>query len=211
MARSDYNPGLRSRLVSYLKIVLPLIAMGLLSTVFLFQEGDKPPTGITFSEDDRDTMRDGLAVYNPRFSGVSQSGDRFFMQAAKATPDRNENPAEVALVDLVGRTEYISGLTIHLRAARGLAHLERQQVDLSGGIHVSTSDGLEGMANAGTAGLEDGSFVSDGPVSLTASFGALDAGSMRVQTETDSEGAQNQVFTFENGVKLTLDPDEFEN
>ncbi len=207
MARGRSRPGLRSRIVGYLKIALPLVALGLLSTVFLFQEDDAAPGGITFSENDRDTMRDGLAVYNPKFSGVTPNGDRFYLEAAKATPDDSADPNEVALVDLTGQTEYASGLVLTLKAARAQAYLEKQIVEVSGGMRIVTSNGFEGMATAGTVGLETGSFVSDGPVTLQGAIGYLEAGSMRLENEQDGEGVQNQVFTFENGVKLTLTPE----
>jgi len=205
MARKDHNPGLRSRFIGYLKIALPLLAVALLSTVFLFQTGDEIEGGITFSRVDKDTMRDGLAVYNPKFSGVNLQGDRFFMEAAKATPDSGD-PKEVTLVDLNGRTDYISGLSVYLKAARGIVRLPDQKLELSGGLHIRTSDGFEGTANAGTAGLETGSFMSKGPVTLTGPMGQLEAGSMQLVPSNDSGSGENQVFTFENGVTLTLIP-----
>lgn len=206
MASTEYRPGLRSRLVGFLKIVLPLFAIGLLSTVFLFQREDQIEGGITFSEDDRDTMRDGLAVYSPKFSGHSEAGDRFFVEAAKAVPDQGSDPNEVALIDLSGRTEYKSGLTVNLKAARGKALLKDQQLKLEGGIHITTSNGYEGMTNGGVAGLDTGTFVSDGPVTLDGPVGTLEAGLMRIDSGDTEVGSQNQVFTFENGVRLTLNP-----
>lgn len=203
MARAEYRPGLRSRLVGYLKIALPLLAIGLLSTVFLFQESDQIEGGITFSSDDRDTMRDGLSIYNPKFSGINLNGDRFFMEAAKATPD-SADPEEVDLIDLNGRTEYKNGFAVYLTAARGKARLPQQLVELSGGVHIRTSDGFEGLTNAGIAGLENGSFITETPVTLSGPIGKLEAGSMRLEHLVSDGAGENQVFTFENGVKLTL-------
>ena len=137
MSKGEYRPGFRSRIVGYLKIALPILAIGLLSTVFLFQKDGQIEGGITFSSDDRDTMRDGLAVYNPKFSGVNLNGDRFHMEATKATPDSG-TPKEVALIDLNGRTDYKSGLSVYLKAARGLVRLPEQQLELSGGLHILT-------------------------------------------------------------------------
>lgn len=205
MARKDHPAGYYSRFVGYLKVALPLLAIGLLSTVFLFQAGDEIEGGISFSSDDRDTMKDGLAVYNPKFSGVNLHGDRFFLEASKATPDSGD-PKEVVLVDLNGRTEYKSGLAVYLKAARGIVRLPEQVLELSGGLHIRTSDGFEGLTNAGVAGLETGSFLSKGPVSLEGPIGRLEAGSMRLDPSPEGETVENQVFTFENGVKLTLTP-----
>ena len=206
MERTDYRPGLRSRLVGYLKIALPLLATGLMSTVFLFQQPDEIAGGITFSEDDRDTMRDGLAVYSPKFSGLGPSGNRFFVEATKAVPDSGQNPNFVSLVDLSGRTEYTSGLTVNLRAARGRANLPEQVMELEGGLRILTSNGYEGLTNGGSANLETGTFQSSGPVTLTGPIGTLEAGVMQIVVETLETGKQNQVFTFEKGVKLTLNP-----
>ena len=150
-------------------------------------------------------MRDGLAVYNPKFSGVNQNGDRFIMEASKATPD-SADPDEVVLVDLNGRTDYKSGLSVYLKAARATVRVPEQKLEMSGGLHIRTSDGFEGLANAGVAGLDTGSFISDGPVSLEGPIGRLEAGSMRLEPMSAEGEAENQVFTFENGVTLTLTP-----
>ena len=203
MARTR-NPAAYSRFVGYLKIALPLIAIGLLSTVFLVQKEDPIKSGAIFSEIDRDTIRDGLSVHNPKYSGVNVNGDRFYLEASRATPD-GADPDEVAMVDILGRTDYREGRTISLRAARGTAFLPDQTILLEGGVHIKTSDGYEGLTNAGTAGLDRGSFVSDGPVTLTGPTGMLEAGSMRIETHQSDQG-ENQVFTFENGVKLKFEP-----
>lgn len=205
MARRDHPSGFYSRLVGYLKVALPLLAVALFSTVFLFQTGDEIEGGISFSSDDRDTMRDGLAVHNPKFSGVNLRGDRFFLEAAKATPDSGE-PEEVVLVELSGRTDYKDGFSVYLKAARGIVRLPEQLLELSGGLHISTSDGFEGLANGGTAGLDTGSFISDGPVTLDGPMGRLEAGAMRLDPAPEGATKENQVFTFENGVTLTLTP-----
>lgn len=205
MARANYRPGFRSRLIGYLKVLLPLLAVGLLSTVFLFQTRDEIEGGITFSADDRDTMRDGLAIYNPKFSGLNINGDRFVMEASKATPD-SADPQEVVLLNLDGRTDYETGLSVYLKASRGIARLPEQILELSGGVHIRTSEGLEGLTNEGVAGLEDGSFVADTPVTLDGPMGHLEAGSMKLERVSGDGSRENQVFTFENGVKLTLEP-----
>lgn len=203
MAERSYRPGLYSRFIGYTKIALPLIAIAVLSSVFLLQEKDEIAGGVTFSEDDRDTMRDGLAVYNPRFSGVNLNGDRFFMEAQKATPDGSDTK-EVALVDLDGRTDYASGLTVFLKASRGFADLPGQTLDLTDGVRLRTSDGFEGVMNTLKADLETGLIVSEMPVRLTGPRGLLEAGSMRIETIPDENGIENQVFSFENGVTLSF-------
>ena len=205
MARPDYHPGLRSRFVSYLKVALPLLAIALLSTVFLFQVPDEIEGGITFSADDRDTIRDGLTIYNPKFSGVNLNGDRFFMEASKATPDSAE-PEEVALLEINGRTDYVGGFSVYLKAARGTVHLPDQQLNLSGGIHIRTSEGFEGLTNSGQFEMDTGRFVTATPVSLNGPMGQVEAGSLRIETLANGSSKENQVFTFENGVKLTLTP-----
>ncbi len=207
MAAPSYPRGLYSRFVGYLKIALPLLAVGLLSTVFLLQEEDTIRGGITFSADDRDTIRDGLTVYEPKFAGVNLNGDRFYMEAAKATPD-SADPDEIVLVDLDGRTDYTDGASVYLTAARAIARIPEQVLELSGGVRIRTSDGFEGLTNSGVAALDTGTFITDGPVTLEGAMGILEAGSMRLDrlAGNATTAAQNQVFTFENGVKLTLDP-----
>lgn len=206
MARAPYRPGAYSRFIGYVKIALPLLAIALLSTVFLVQSEDTIEGGITFSKNDRDTIRDGLTVYNPKFSGVNLRGDRYFLEALKATPDSAE-PDEVMLEGVDGRTDYVSGLSIYLTSERGMARLPQQRLNLEGGVTIKTSEGYEGKTEAGVLGLDNGSFVSKGPVTLSGPPGQIEAGSLRIESLKHPDAAQeNQVFWFENGVKLTYLP-----
>lgn len=206
MTQTEFKPGAYSRLVGYLKIALPLLAIALLSTVFLVQQEDEITGGIVFTQSDRDTVRDGLTMHNPKFSGVNLKGDRFYVEAERATPDGAE-PKEVALKGVDGRTDYVSGLSIFLSAARGTAYIPEQKVRLEGGLTIRTSDGYEGVTDAGVAGLKTGSFVSDGPVTLTGPTGTIEAGSLRIETlKEPKDNSENQVFWFEKDVKLVFQP-----
>lgn len=206
MDRVPYRPGLYSRLVGLLKVALPLVAVALMATVFLVQKEDKITGGVVFTQGDRDTMRDGLAINNPELSGITATGDRFFMTAVRAIPDGN-TLNEVALERITARTEYLSGRKVYLKAHEGTAFVPEQRVHLMGDIEINTTDGYVGVTQTASADLANGEIFADSPVVIDGPTGRLEAGSMRITNEPDATGARNnQMFTFENGVKLTFQP-----
>lgn len=189
-----------------MKVALPLIAVALLATVFLVQEEDTIAGGVVFTQGDRDTMRDGLAINNPELSGITPTGDRFFMTASRAIPSDN-TLQEVALVEITARTEYLSGRIVDLEANEGMAFVQEQRVHLMGDIRIETSDGYTALTQSGVADLSSGAIYIDTKVELEGPTGRLTAGSMTIANQPQNAASQNnQMFTFENGVTLTFQP-----
>lgn len=202
MARRPRDPETYTRFVGVLKVALPLIAIGLLSTVFLVQREDTFEGGLVFTKVDIATLGDGLTISNPRFSGITRGGDTFSLTAVRAIPD-SSIPTRIEMTDISADLSYEQGRTVELTAAHGLAHVKAQVLELDGGIHAESSDAYTIETDGGVFQMTDGTFESSGPVVLTGPTGNLEAGKMRVTPGNDS---QNHVFWFENGVKLTFQP-----
>lgn len=206
MEPARYRPERYSRFVGLMKVALPLIAVALMATVFLVQEEDTIAGGVVFTQGDRDTMRDGLAINNPELSGITPTGDRFFMTAARAIPNDN-SVQEVELFEITGRTEYLSGRIVRLKANEGMAFVPEQRVQLIGDIEIETSDGYTAHTQSGVADLASGEIHIDSQVELVGPTGQLTAGSMTIANQPQNAGSQNnQMFTFENGVTLRFQP-----
>ena len=72
MALPRRDPGVYSRWVGILKIVLPLIAVGLLSTVFLVQKEDAFEGGLVFTKVDIATLGLPVEVLEPVLMALRQ-------------------------------------------------------------------------------------------------------------------------------------------
>ena len=77
---------LHSRVVSWLKIILPLAALALLSTLFLVARIGDPNATLPFTEKDLEEMASEQRVDGPDFSGTTPEGRAIRMSAQTATP-----------------------------------------------------------------------------------------------------------------------------
>ena len=81
------GPGLYSRVVGILKVGLPLVALGMLSALFLIQTEDRLGAGIRFTRGDLEALGSGLRISNPIFTGTTSGADTFRFTAELVIPD----------------------------------------------------------------------------------------------------------------------------
>ncbi len=191
-----------SRFVYTLKIVLPLIAIGLLSTVFLFTKDRTLEGGLRFSKADFATLESGMQVSKPRFSGSNAQGDTYNFTADVLYPDAPK-PTRLAATGLSGEMQMLDGLAIQLSAKQADINLNDRTVRLFNGTDVVFSDGFRAKTGSIFANLEAGTLNTAGTVRATSPMGKIAAGNLRVETLRINE-RENRMIWFENGVKLTF-------
>ena len=81
---------LRSKLVAWMKILLPLAALGLLSTLFLLSRTIDPTKSIAVSQIDIEKRAQEQGASNPTFAGVTDSGDQVVVRAQSAVPNKED-------------------------------------------------------------------------------------------------------------------------
>ncbi len=202
MAKAPRDPGLYTRWVGLLKITLPLVAIGILSTVFLVQQEDQFEGGLVFTKIDRATLGDGLTISNPRYSGITTGGDAFTLAAVRATPDQSK-ATKLELTDIKAEFSYANGLNVLANAAHGLALISDQVLHLDGGLTGESTNGFMFNGTGGVFDLRSGAFESAGAVTIVGPDQRLEAGKMRV---TPAQNDENQILFFEKGVKITYIP-----
>lgn len=191
-----------SRMVSWLKVVLPLLALALLSTLFLLSRVIDPETVIPFAEKEiQDRLRD-QQVTGPFFSGTSADGDQISFTAEKLTTPQGQPGANEAQ-DVVVVIEMAQGAVFSLRAARTRFDMAQDLAELEGAVALNTSTGYRIESDRLDARMSELNILSPGPVTATGPFGTLDAGSMMLTSKPAGEPAQ---LIFQNGVKLIYDP-----
>lgn len=192
-----------SRAVAYLKVLLPLAALVLMSTLFLISRGVNTDAVIPFAEKEIEDRMKGQQVTAPFFSGTTASGDEIMVTASLARPGRDGTPAVAS--DLSADIRLAQGGRITLASETGSIHPDRDIAQFTGNVQITSADGLvveTEELNTALSGLEADS---PGPVRATGAIGELTAGNMHIGVKT--EGGPVHML-FKNGVKLLYDPQQ---
>ncbi|WP_341367682.1 hypothetical protein [Yoonia sp. BS5-3] len=193
---------LYSMWVGWAKIVLPLCALGLLSTLFLFARGQNEPTDIAFAEVEAIAQEQRLS--QPRFSGVTEEGAILSVSARNATPN-DANPDTVSINEMLLRMDNPDGSYVEVTAPLGELDGREKVARFLGLARLHTSTGYEMETNGLIAALDTGVVKSDGLLEIRAPFGELTAGMVTFQVTSENTGQQ---MLFTNGVKLVYNPQQ---
>lgn len=193
------SDNLHSRVVSVLKITLPLLALALLSSLFLFSRPIDPEDAIPYADVE---IADRLA--QPRmseagFSTVTADGATLTLTAERAAPVADG--AEIT--GLTGQLIDPAGAQTDFTAARATLNRPAGKLALQGGVKLSTSTGYQMATETLSMGIDRSFVESDGPVTATAPMGDLTAGAMRI----DRKAADAPyLLVFNKGVRLIYQP-----
>lgn len=194
--------GWHSRLVAILKLGLPLVALGLLSALFLVQSDDRIG-GVVFSQGDVEALGNGLEITNPTFTGTTQGQDRFRFTAALVVPDAAP-PTRAAISTLEGTVDLHNGPSVTVEAATGDLDVPTQRLDLAGTVMIETSDGYRIDSDTATFDLRKGAFVAGDHVVSRGPLGEITSSSLHVAPAAATGEARR--FSFGGGVRLVYDP-----
>jgi lipopolysaccharide export system protein LptC len=205
MTHHEHVPDFRSRVVTILKVGLPLVALGMLSALFLIQTDDSlPGGGLVFTKGDMDALGEGLSVSNPVLTGTSQNDDRFRFTADRVVPDAAP-PTRADLTNVAGTIDLDRGASIDLTAPTAALDLQTQRIALDGPIHITTSDGYDMRARDMNIDLAKGVLEATESVESRGPLGNISSGSLRVEPNTPGD-ATARLFSFGNGVRVLYVP-----
>ena len=192
------------RMVVFLKVILPLIALGLLSTLFLMSDRIEPGSTIPFAEGEITDRISGQQITRPFFSGMTETGDLVRVRAAELTQvGESKNRAET----LSARISLVGGGEVVLVSDEGLFHLDEDIADLTGNVLIDDATGYRMRTDALTSRLSILDLFAPGEVRATGPAGDLTAGSMKLSRDPDGRAIH---LLFTDGVKLIYDPKRFE-
>ncbi|SFS19596.1 hypothetical protein [Yoonia litorea] len=190
------NDNLYSQFVGWAKIILPLCAIALLSTLFLFARSANDTDEVAMAEVEQIAREQRLAA--PEFSGLTDDGSTVVVSAKSAQPDQN-NPDTVMISDIGMRLNTTEGIQIDVTAVSGELDGRARVAQFLGLARIETSNGYQLETNGLIADLGSGVVTSDGLLEVRAPFGEITAGNVRFEV-TSEEVGQQMVFT--NGVRL---------
>jgi lipopolysaccharide export system protein LptC len=193
---------LHSRVVAWAKILLPLAAIGLLSTLFLFARVIDPEDAIPYATVDVAERIREPRMTAPTYSGVTSDGAALSVQAAEARPG-SANGAATAQA-LTARLETPDGAQTNLAAAAGALDDAAGVLSLMGDVRMTTSTGYTIESQAMTARLDRTGLTSPGDIRATAPMGTITATGMSLE---QSQTPGNYVLVFKGRVRLIYTPE----
>ena len=194
MAGSQRNT--YSVIVSWAKIILPMVALGLLSTVFLFSRQIDPEAAIPFADIDLEERLREQRLSKPNYATTTEDGSALTIVAESAAPvlDGDGGTAE----NIVARLKRIDGTTIDMTSDSGRIE-GTKTLTLSGNVAIDTSDGYTLRSDEMISAMNRTDITSPGPITGTGPFGNLQAGRMHLTVPENQDGI---LAVFEDGVRL---------
>ncbi|MGZ3215292.1 hypothetical protein [Paracoccus sp. T5] len=191
----------RTRVVRWLRVLMPLAALAMLSTMFLFSRQSDTESRIPYAEVDAEAAAREGRIVGPEYSAVTRDGAQLALRAAQASPDGAGGAAR----DLQLDWRRPDGLTAGLTAPAG--GLADGRIRLEGGVVMTTSSGWEVEAERIEAETAAAVITADRGVRAEAPFGQIEAGRMRLAPDPDVPGDDSPaILNFSDGVRLIYRP-----
>lgn len=204
MAGAGAGPrNLHSRVVRILKLALPLLALAILSTLFLVSHGVKPEDAIPYADVDIASRLAQPRITEPSFAGMTADGAALTLRAAEvraAAPGGGGPGAE----QMRGLLETPDGATLRLQAGRGQLVKARREIELGGGVEIVSSTGLTVATPGVVIALDRTDVRSTGEVRATGPFGLLRADHLRLRAEKGVE--RDYVLLFSGNLRVIYQP-----
>ena len=129
----------RTRIVSWLRVILPISALVILSTLFLFSSRPDRGDGLPYADMTAEELAQRAEIGEPSYAGVASDGTQIEVAAASASPSRGAGRGTISQVALTLRT--VEGLVSDLVAAEG--EMRGDQLRLIGDVGLTTSTGWQ--------------------------------------------------------------------
>lgn len=191
-----------SRIVSMLKVALPLAALALLSMLFMISRSVNPDDALPYAQVDIDELLRDPRLTAPSYSGMTEQGDEVEFSAATAHPGAGDGTGARAREPLL---RLLSPKGAETRVTAREAHIDpaSNSLVLSDDVVIDTSTGYRLESGALLANLDQTHLESPGPVRAIAPGTEITAETMTL-SRTDT--ASPEVLVFKGGVKLLYQP-----
>ena len=199
MIQTDFH----TRLIGWLKIVLPLLALVILSTLFLVARTINPDDAIPYAEVDvQDRLREPRMT-TPTYAGLTTDGAALTVSAAEARP-AGPDAAGASATAVIGLLETPDGARTDLTAGAGQIDPAARRILFSGSVTVSSSNGWQVQGETLTAAMDTTDISLPSDVVATGPAGVVTADTMRLTRTNGGDGPY--VLVFNGAVKLIYHP-----
>lgn len=188
-----------SRSIVVLKLVLPLGALGLLSSLFLVARDIDPSRAITNAPVDVAELAREPRITGANYAGVTDDGAALTIAAATARADPDAT-LRLTLTDLRATLETPDGAVTRITAGVGVLDRGAGRVEWRDDVQVTAAQGYALRAAQLSGLLDDTRLWSDQPVVVQGPAGEITAGKFAL--ELAPGGAGTYVMLFSGGVTL---------
>ncbi|MTD99986.1 hypothetical protein GIY56_06790 [Paracoccus sp. YIM 132242] len=187
----------RTRVVRWLRVLLPLAALAMLSTLFLFSRGGDSESQIPYADVDAEAMARDPRLVSPEYAGVTDDGAQLTLRATEAAPGQGGGSARDLRLDW----QRPDGLRADLTAPR--AGLAGGAIRLEGGVRMTTSSGWIVEAQSVETATDRSRIAAQDGVQADAPFGSLSADRMEL---APGGGTDASILNFSGDVRLIYQP-----
>lgn len=192
-----------SRLIAWLKIVLPLLALAILSTLFLVARTIDPEDAIPYAEVDVEERLREPRMTEPAYAGVTKDGAALTLAANEARPDAADDRSGTAKA-LSGMLETPDGARTDLTAGAARINSTAGLIFLTDGVEITQSNGWKVTTDAMTASMDRTEVSAVTPVAAFGPAGELTAQAMHLSEDATMPG--RYLLVFKGDVKLIYRP-----
>lgn len=193
-----------SRVVLWLKVGLPLLALVILSTLFLVAETINPDKAIPYADVDVEKILREQGITRPTFGGLTADGVAVSVTADSVRPDQ-DNSKRLTGNTLSARLEMPEGALIDIDSPEGIIDASTREAVLQGGALLQSSTGYRVVTDRIVTALDRAMASSDGEISATGPAGKLTAGRMELSEPKGPDAGY--LLVFKDGVRLIYDPE----
>ena len=170
-----------SRVVGTMKLLLPLLAFGLVVVVVVWPNEFREATGFHLAYvSNPESGGAELTMLRPRYLGTDKRNRPFVVTADSATQDPKDQRL-ITLRQLQADMAMTDGRWFTILADKGTYHQLRQKLQLSGSVNLFSDQGYEFNAQVADIDLNTGRAISDRPVAGQGPFGTLRADRLEVE------------------------------
>ncbi len=187
-----------TRVIRGLKVTLPLIALVLLSTMFLISRKVDPTAAVALSDQAFRERIGNSQLSGPQYDGNTNTGKSMTVTAQSARPDPVVEGKTYGQV-VNAQINLDSGEIMTITADTGIVDEDQDLAVLSGNVHLITTDGYDFQTSQLTSLLSKVEGESAGRIYGFGPPGTLEAGKMFVTTD-EANGKVQLLFT--QGVHL---------
>ena len=196
MARTNFY----SKVVVWVKITLPLIAIALLSSIFLLSGAPNPDAALPYAEIDLNQVAREQRVSQPRFAGVLGEGQEIVLIADAVSADGSQID-QIHAQNISGRIELGAMDFLTLEAASADIDMAHQIARLHDSVTVQNSLGYQATSEQMLLDLDVFGIRAPTPVHITGPGLDLRSDTM------DMSGEEGQTIVHFNGsVRMLYQP-----
>ncbi len=189
-----------SRLVSIMRIALPVLALGVLGLYFI-----SPKLQISIGNMDASVAsvvidKGNLRMLNPRLEGANKEKGVYVL-TAKYAEQSISSPDIIRLTEIKAEMNDAKKGWSRLSAPKGKFETKTEKLQLTGDIRAAQSSGMIAHLKQAEVDLKSQIIVSKVPVTITFPSGVLDSKTMRLNIP-------DREAEFEDDVRVRMEPEK---